>query len=77
MLVIFYIYARPAEPKTKIQAEQVQGVFGGPQASSGDDTILALDQGKPWCIPPIVLGFYFNLYNYVLLDSTFKFIGIE
>jgi hypothetical protein len=31
------------EPKVEIQAEQVQRMFGGPQASSGEDTILALD----------------------------------
>jgi hypothetical protein len=38
------------EPKTKIQAEQVQQVFEGPQASSGDDTNLELNQDKPRCI---------------------------
>jgi hypothetical protein len=26
------------EPKTEIQVEQVQGLFGGPQVSSGEDT---------------------------------------
>jgi hypothetical protein len=35
------------------------------------------EQGKPRCIPPIILGFSFNIYNYVLLDCAFKFIGIE
>jgi hypothetical protein len=39
-----------ADPKAKIQAEQVQWVFGGPQASSGEDTNLALDEGKSRCI---------------------------
>jgi hypothetical protein len=39
-----------AEPESEIQAEQVQRLFGGPQASSGEDTNLALDQGKPRCI---------------------------
>jgi hypothetical protein len=29
-----------AEPESKIQAEQVYGVFGDPQASSGIDTNL-------------------------------------
>jgi hypothetical protein len=38
------------EPESKIQAEQVQRLFGGAQASSGKDTNLALDQGKPRCI---------------------------
>jgi hypothetical protein len=37
----------PAELKMEVQAEQVQWVFRGPQASSGEDTNLALDQGKP------------------------------
>jgi hypothetical protein len=38
------------EPKTKIQAMQVYWSIGGPHASSGGDTNLALDQGNPWCI---------------------------
>jgi hypothetical protein len=39
------------EPKMEFQAEQeVQWVFGGPQASSYDDTNLALDRGKSRCI---------------------------
>jgi hypothetical protein len=37
----------PVEPESEFQAEQAQGAFGGPQASSGEDTKLALDQGKP------------------------------
>jgi hypothetical protein len=49
-----------AETKAEIQAEQVQRVFGGPQAKSGKDTNLALDQGKPWCIPPKSLFFMFE-----------------
>jgi hypothetical protein len=40
-------------------------------------TNIAFEQAKPWCIPPIILGFSFNLYNDVLLDCAFKFIGIE
>jgi hypothetical protein len=32
-----------AEPKSEIQAEQVQGVFGGPQASScGEANIVGI-----------------------------------
>jgi hypothetical protein len=31
----------------EIQAVQVQWRIEGPQASSGEDTNLALDQGKP------------------------------
>jgi hypothetical protein len=41
-----------------------------------EDTNIALEQDKPWFISPIILGF-FSLYNYVLLDCAFKFIGIE
>jgi hypothetical protein len=32
-----------AEPKSEIQAEQVQWAFGGPQVSSGEDTNIDLD----------------------------------
>jgi hypothetical protein len=39
-----------AESKMKIQTEQVQQVFEGPQVSSGEDTNLELNQGKPWFI---------------------------
>jgi hypothetical protein len=38
------------EPKTEIQEEKVQQVFKGPQAISGEDTNLELNQGKPRCI---------------------------
>jgi hypothetical protein len=39
-----------AELKTEVQVEQVQKAYGGSQATSGMDTNLTLDQGKPWCI---------------------------
>jgi hypothetical protein len=48
------------EPKTENQAEQVQWVFEGPQASSGEDTNLELNQGKPRFIPPKSLSFVFE-----------------
>jgi hypothetical protein len=48
------------EPESEFQAEQVRWVFGGTQASSGKDTNLAMDQGKPRCIQPILLIFYFE-----------------
>jgi hypothetical protein len=63
--------------KLEIQAEQVEKEYGGSQTISCMDTKMALDQGKPCCIPPIILNFSFNPYNYVLLDCAFKFIGIE
>jgi hypothetical protein len=42
-------------------------VFGGPQASSGEDTNLALDQGKPQCIPP-KSSFIFETLFIILFD---------
>jgi hypothetical protein len=74
---LLHIKANHVEPKTEIEAEQIQWVFEGPQAPSVRILTLLLYQGKPRCIPPIILGFSFNLYNYVLLDYAFKFIGIE
>jgi hypothetical protein len=47
MLVIFCIYARPVEPQTEIQAEQEQGVFGAPQASSGEDANIVVIKASP------------------------------
>jgi hypothetical protein len=43
------------EPESKIQEEQNSGKYGGPQGTSLVNTNLALDQGKPWYIPPIFL----------------------
>jgi hypothetical protein len=42
-----------AELRSEVQAEQAQVEA---------ITNLSLDQGKPRCIPPIILGFYFNHY---------------
>jgi hypothetical protein len=36
-----------AEPKSKIQAEQVQWVFGGPQASSYQDANIVVIKASP------------------------------
>jgi hypothetical protein len=47
---LLHIRVDHVEPKTEIQAVQVQWRIGGPQALSGEDTNLALDQGKPQCI---------------------------
>jgi hypothetical protein len=49
------------EQKSKIQAEQVQWVFGCPQVPTYEDTNIALDQGKPWCINQCSLYFILNL----------------
>jgi hypothetical protein len=51
-----------AELKTEIQAVQVQWRIIGPLASSGEDTNLMLDQGKPQCIQPMPLSFILKLY---------------
>jgi hypothetical protein len=53
---------RPEEPQEPPQAEE-------PNPKK--------EQGKLRCIPPIILGFYFNIYNYVVLDCAFKFIRFE
>jgi hypothetical protein len=50
------------ELKTEIQAVQVQWWIEGPQAPSGVDTNLMLDQGKPRCIQPMSLSFMLKLY---------------
>jgi hypothetical protein len=38
------------ELKMEVQAMQVQWRLEGPQASSGEDTNVVLNQGKPRCI---------------------------
>jgi hypothetical protein len=58
------------ELKTKNQAEQVQWVFEGPQASSGEDTNLELNQGEPQCIPPKSLSFMFETLFIILYACT-------
>jgi hypothetical protein len=50
IMTIFAYTIDHVEPKMKIQAEQVQRVFEGPQASSSEDTNPELNQGKPRCI---------------------------
>jgi hypothetical protein len=50
IVIIFAYMIDQVELKTKIQAEQVQRVLEGPQASSSEDTNLELNQGKPRCI---------------------------
>jgi hypothetical protein len=58
------------EPNPEIQAEQVQWMFGGPQASSCEDTNLALNEGKPRCIPQTSLSFIFETLFIILFDSA-------
>jgi hypothetical protein len=47
-----------------------QGVFGGPQASSDEDTNLALDQDKPQCIKPPSLRFVCLYILIMILDCA-------
>jgi hypothetical protein len=68
---LLHIWVDHVEPESEFQAEQVRWVFGNPQVSSGEDTNLALNQGKPLCIPPKSLSFIFEtlfikLFNCVL-----------
>jgi hypothetical protein len=63
---LMHIRVGHAEPESEIQAEQVRWVFGGPQVSSSEDTNLALDQGKPRCIPPKFLSFVFETLFIIL-----------
>jgi hypothetical protein len=60
----------------EVQAEQVQWLFGGPQASGGKDTNLALDQGKPGASHQNPCLLYLNfIYNTICL--CIKCIGVE
>jgi hypothetical protein len=54
------------ELKTEIQAVQVRWAFGGPQASSGEDINLALDQGKTGASNPII-DFCYNCILIMIL----------
>jgi hypothetical protein len=65
-----------AEPKTKIQAEQIQWVFEGPQMSSYEDANILFESRQA----PVHLTnahvFYFNALIYVLLCLWIKLIGV-
>jgi hypothetical protein len=47
---LLHIRVDHAERESERQVKQVRRVFEGPQASSDEDTNLALDQGKLRCI---------------------------
>jgi hypothetical protein len=47
-----HIWVDHGEPTAEIQAEQVQWVFKGPQASNCNDANIVFEQGKPCCITP-------------------------
>jgi hypothetical protein len=63
---LFLMRVDHAELESEFQVKQVQWAFGGPQASSGKDNNLALDQGKPQCIPPKSLSFMFETLFIIL-----------
>jgi hypothetical protein len=50
------------EPKTKIQVEQVHGVFKGPQTSSGGDTNLDWIKASPGASNPILDFFLLYIF---------------
>jgi hypothetical protein len=54
-----------ADPKSEFQAEQVQGVFGGPQASNCVDTNIVVIKSSPNASHPI-LNFYFLINIFML-----------
>jgi hypothetical protein len=67
---IFAYMIDHAEPKTKIQAEQVQWVFEGPQVSSCEDANIAFVSRQALMHLTIALVFYFETLLYILLDCA-------
>jgi hypothetical protein len=59
-----------ADPEAEVQKGASLRSVAGPQASSGEDTDLALDQGKPRCIPPKSLSFMFETFLIILFDCA-------
>jgi hypothetical protein len=47
IVTIFAYTINHVEPKTKIQVEQVHGVFGGPQTSSYEDANIVVTKTSP------------------------------
>jgi hypothetical protein len=52
------------ESKTEIQVQQVQGLFEGPQALSGEDTNLAWTKASPGASNHLP---YILVYPYILI----------
>jgi hypothetical protein len=67
---LLHIRVDHVEPESELQAKQVRRVFKGPQASSDENTNLALDQGKPRCIYPMPLSFILKVLLYALFDCA-------
>jgi hypothetical protein len=66
---IFCIYDRPAEPKTEVQEEQIQCVFGDTQASNYEDANIVGSRQAPVHLTNILV-FYFEALFYILLDCA-------
>jgi hypothetical protein len=47
IMTIFAYTIDHVEPKTAIQVEQIQGVFGGPQESSCEDANIVVTKASP------------------------------
>jgi hypothetical protein len=69
-VAIFAYAIDHVEPKTEIQVEQVQRVLDGPQASSGEDTNLEMNQGKPRCIYQPSPSFIYLYTIFFILDCA-------
>jgi hypothetical protein len=67
---LLHIRLDHAEPKTEIQAGQVQGAFGGPQAPSVMDANIAFGSRQATVHQTSALVFYFEALFYVLLDCA-------
>ncbi len=62
---LLHIRVDHAEPESEFQAEQVQWVFGGPQASSCEDANIVVIKASPDASHPI-LDFYFLINIFML-----------
>jgi hypothetical protein len=67
---LLHIRVDHAEPNTEIQAGQVQGVFGGPQAPSVMDANIAFGSRQAPMHLINALVFYFEALLYVLLNCA-------
>jgi hypothetical protein len=73
ILILPHVYAYTLdyeEPKSEIQAGQVQKKYGSPQAQSVRILTLLLNQGKSRCIQPIPLVFYFESWLYDIIGCA-------
>jgi hypothetical protein len=58
-----YIRVDHVEPESEFQVEQVQWVFGGPQASSCQDTNIVVIKSSSGASPPILdFCFWINIF---------------